>query len=309
MTEYQLFKFLCTEGKIVFSNSHIAQSWHQKFISKGLRLSINNNCLSLNETISALDVKEILHFLPESYKYLSKLIRVVYQATSTNIDIRVDDSHQILLTEYQSAGKGRNNRSWVSPVGHNIYLSMKFRNFTADNITFLPIYISILVVEALSEAGIEGLSIKWPNDLYLHNKKFSGSILDCYTSNSQNMLILGLGINITMPVDNHNEIDQDFTSLSQFYNNKLLNRNYLLSYILPALYSCFENYNSTLTDSYITRFNKYNLLIGKNLLIKERELSYSAKYDRINKNGSLRVIKNNKFCDLYAADISVRFEK
>lgn len=309
MTEYQLFKLLCIEGKIVLSNSHLAQGWYQKFLSKGLHLTINNNCLILNDAITVLDVEEILHFLPESSKSLSKLIKVVYQATSTNLDIRTDDSNQILLTEYQSAGKGRNNRKWISPVGHNIYLSVKFSNYAGNNISFLPIYISILVVEALSKAGIEGLSIKWPNDLYLYNKKFSGSILDCYTSNSANMLILGLGINVTMPVDNQKEIDQDFTSLSQFYTNKLVNRNYLLSHILPTLYSCLESYNPTLIDSYITRFNKYNMLLGKNLLIKERELSYAAKYEQINKDGSLRVKKNNKFCDLYAADISVRLEK
>jgi len=306
MTEYQLFKLLCIKGRIELPDSQIAESWYQKFHSKGLNLIIHNNCLVLNEKLSVLDVDEIEGFLPESDKHLSKVIKIVYQTTSTNTELHSDNSNQILLTEFQSAGKGRNNRSWVSPVGYNIYLSIKFTNFETKNISFLPIYFSILIVEALTKAGIDGLSIKWPNDLYLHNKKFSGSILDCYSLNSNNVLIFGLGINVSMPVDDKKEIEQDYTSLSQYYNNKLINRNYLLSCILPSLCSCFENYQSSLINDYINRFNKFNWLSGKELLIKEKNSTYSAKYEQINKDGSLRVKRNDQFCDLYAADISVK---
>jgi BirA family transcriptional regulator, biotin operon repressor / biotin---[acetyl-CoA-carboxylase] ligase len=306
MTEYQLFKLLCSNGSIEFAELQIAESWQQKFSSKGLSLKVKNNCLILNEKLSALDIYEIKAFLPDSHKHLSKILKIVYQTTSTNTELHSDNSNQILLTEYQSAGKGRNNRDWVSPVGYNIYLSVKFTNFANDNISFLPIYFSILIAEALTKAGVEGLSIKWPNDLYLHNKKFSGSILDCYSLNSNNTLVFGVGINVSMPVGNIKKIEQDYTSLSQYYNNELINRNYLLSCLLPKLYSCFENYQSSLINEYIKRFNKFNLLVGKELLIKEQKKSYIAKYERLNRDGSLRVKINNQSCDLYAADISVR---
>jgi len=242
MTEYEIFKKLCKEGCIALANSQEAKTWCQSFLAKGLKLETSNNKIILNDKITALDLNEINNFLPESYKFLSEQVSIIYQTTSTNTVLREENTSLILLTEYQSAGKGRNNRGWVSPVGHNIYLSIKLPYFKNSNISFLPIYISVLLVEALSEAGVEGLSIKWPNDIYLYNKKVSGSILDCYSSGAENLLILGIGINVTMPVNGQIQIDQDFTSFSQFFKNELINRNYLLSFILPSLFTCLDSY-------------------------------------------------------------------
>ncbi len=307
MTEYTHFKSLCKNGKIKFSNTQMTQHWFSVFSSRGLELSMVENSLILNSNIIPLDKRQITNFLADSSRYLSDLITITYQTTSTNNQIQHKDSSQILIAEFQSAGKGRRERNWISPAGQNIYLSIKYTNFNSDNISFLPIYISLIIAELLNKAGIKGLTVKWPNDLYLYGKKFSGSLLEMISLQNNNLLIYGIGINVSMPVNHHPDIDQPYASISQYYNNsQLCNRNYLIATILPALYNCLDTFNGSEIPQYLKRFDKFNLLKGHELLIKERDRKYSASYSSINEDGSLRVIKEDKFSDLYAGDVSVR---
>lgn len=123
------------------------------------------------------------------------------------------DKITCITAEEQTAGRGRFQRSWISPKGVNIYATFYFR---------LPIntlhLISLSQVMTYSFASVllkEGLQpkIKWPNDVQLNGKKVSGIL--CETAFQEHFveLFLGIGVNVNMEIKEASKIDKPATSL------------------------------------------------------------------------------------------------
>ena len=81
--------------------------------------------------------------------------------------IATTDKPHILLAEYQSEGHGRRGNQWLSPLGSNIYLSLKFNCQFQTKLSLYPIYIAVILAKFLSQANIYNVAIKWPNDIYI----------------------------------------------------------------------------------------------------------------------------------------------
>ena len=79
------------------------------------------------------------------------------------------------LAEHQTAGRGRRGRSWVSSFGENLYLSVAWRfDLPMGELAGLSIVAGVVVAEALQRLGLEGHTLKWPNDVLVDGRKLSG---------------------------------------------------------------------------------------------------------------------------------------
>lgn len=100
----------------------------------------------------------------------------------------------VLLTDYQSAGRGRLNRSWVAPAGSSLLFSMVLRpRFGAERWALVGLAAGVAVCRRLREEGI-GASLKWPNDVVVDGKKVAGILVE----SEHEALVLGIGINVNM---------------------------------------------------------------------------------------------------------------
>jgi BirA family biotin operon repressor/biotin-[acetyl-CoA-carboxylase] ligase len=98
------------------------------------------------------------------------------------------------MAETQTAGKGRNDRSWFSPPGTGLYFSLIIRPEDAVSINLLPLAAGVSIVHAIRETcGIEA-RIKWPNDVMIDGKKVCGIL--CEAVDSGKVIIVGAGINV-----------------------------------------------------------------------------------------------------------------
>ena len=77
-------------------------------------------------------------------------------------------SGDICVAEYQSAGRGRRGRVWVSPYGCHLYFSMywQFPQGMAQAMG-LSLVVACSIVSVLQQLGVDGVGVKWPNDIYL----------------------------------------------------------------------------------------------------------------------------------------------
>lgn len=104
----------------------------------------------------------------------------------------------VVLTECQTAGRGRLGRGWESPAGMGIWMSIVLRPVIAPSeVQIITLGASVAVVDAIRKVyGLE-TSIKWPNDVILHGKKVCGILTEMSMEMDRvNYLILGVGINI-----------------------------------------------------------------------------------------------------------------
>ncbi|WP_173497381.1 bifunctional biotin--[acetyl-CoA-carboxylase] ligase/biotin operon repressor BirA [Shewanella sp. ISTPL2] len=123
----------------------------------------------------------------------------------------------VCVAEYQSAGRGRRGRTWVSPYGHHLYFSL-FWTFPQGmaQAMGLSLAVACTLVEVLKSFGVENIGVKWPNDIYLDNKKLAGILIEMSgQADSLCQLIIGVGVNMTMSEEQGKGIDQPWSDLSE----------------------------------------------------------------------------------------------
>ena len=103
-----------------------------------------------------------------------------------------------VVAEEQTAGRGRLQRSWVSPMGAGLYCSVLLRpKFSADRWPLITFVAALSVSDALHEACDLKTDIKWPNDLLAGERKICGILAEVTETNEGRAVILGMGINVT----------------------------------------------------------------------------------------------------------------
>ena len=121
---------------------------------------------------------------------------------TSNKKIVLDDENagkvQLVTTDYQTHGHGQVNTVWESARGENLLFSFLFRpqHITAGEQFFLS-EIACLAVAHTLDAYTEGISVKWPNDVYHHDRKISGMLLRHTLSGAQiSATLVGIGLNL-----------------------------------------------------------------------------------------------------------------
>jgi BirA family biotin operon repressor/biotin-[acetyl-CoA-carboxylase] ligase len=97
-----------------------------------------------------------------------------------------------VVAESQSAGRGRLDRTWVSPPGGDLYLSMVLRPpLPARSAPLLALHAAAALAEAL------GVQVKWPNDLVAGSRKLGGILAEMEAEGDRvRWIVLGLGLNV-----------------------------------------------------------------------------------------------------------------
>jgi BirA family biotin operon repressor/biotin-[acetyl-CoA-carboxylase] ligase len=148
--------------------------------------------------------------------------RFIYlTSTSSTMDVARAEAESgaeegtAVLAEEQTAGRGRFGRSWVSPTGKNIYLTLLLRP-TVDQLRRLSIITPLAVALAIEETTGLAPQIKWPNDVLLSGRKVAGILIETEFSGSEpRYALLGPGINVNFEIDPTSEIASIATSIKQ----------------------------------------------------------------------------------------------
>jgi BirA family biotin operon repressor/biotin-[acetyl-CoA-carboxylase] ligase len=149
----------------------------------------------------------------------------------------------VILSEYQTMGRGRRGKNWVSPFAANLYLSMVW-DFEqgASALQGLSLAIGVAVSRALKQLKVEGVKLKWPNDIYIENKKLGGILLEMVGDpTGQCTVIIGIGINHAMPERSGEAIDQQWTDLTAV-SSKPISRNRLAAFIVNHCFDVLRDY-------------------------------------------------------------------
>lgn len=107
------------------------------------------------------------------------------------------DNFTFVSADLQTKGRGRNNRDWKSEKGDSLLFSLLIKEEALiDKYASLSIISAYSLLEVFKEYGLNDLSIKWPNDVYVSGKKILGILLEAVTIEKIECLIIGIGINV-----------------------------------------------------------------------------------------------------------------
>lgn len=193
------------------------------------------------------------------------------------------------LAEYQSKGRGRLGRTWVSPFGRNIYCSFRYVfNKDISEMGGLSLVIGILIAKAL-----EGLSptlkprLKWPNDIYVDNQKIGGILIDLMgEANGNCTAIVGIGLNVNMKDEDSKDINQPWTSLEHALDEKL-DRNIIVARLMQSILSGIEIFHEKGLDPFLAEWQRYDLFQNQEVSITMVNKVISGVARGINSHGYL----------------------
>jgi len=158
---------------------------------------------------------------PGGLALLGKL-DVQLQIDSTNAHLRrsLDTGNpkgSACLSETQSAGRGRHGRTWVSPPGGNIYLSVAWHYpATVHDLSGLSLALGVAAAHAIADIGATDIGLKWPNDLVWNDQKLGGILVELRSNRQRgHQVIAGIGINTRLAMNQAAAIDQPWTDLTR----------------------------------------------------------------------------------------------
>lgn len=248
-----------------------------------------------------------------STKWAGKSIFVFKETDSTNIQAKTGgekgEPHGTLyVAESQSAGRGRRGRSWESPAGESIYMSLLLRpEFPPVKAPMLTLVMALAVARALRERTGVDVQIKWPNDLVVQGRKICGILTEMSTEMTWiNYVVIGIGINV-----NQNEFPEELKDCASSLKMET-GRRFRRSHLIAAVMEHFEMYyEQFLQEGSLAGFRKeYNeLLVNKDRQVKILEPGnhYEAYALGINDTGELIVEKEDgSVQNIFAGEVSVR---
>lgn len=173
-------------------------------------------------------------------------------------------SGTVCIAEYQESGRGRRGRHWVSPFGANLYLSMYWRLDAGMAAAMgLSLIVGVAMVEALENMGLEGVKLKWPNDLYYQDRKLAGILVEMSgQAGGAAHLVIGMGMNLAMQ-DRDSAIDQPWASLSEVIGTDHIDRNVLAAEFINTLDTALKNYEIYGMQNFVERWNRLDNFIGR----------------------------------------------
>jgi BirA family biotin operon repressor/biotin-[acetyl-CoA-carboxylase] ligase len=149
--------------------------------------------------VDCLDVDVLQVLLRTQIVGVGNRLLYLPEVESTNV-LAMNLAHErpeeglVVLTDSQTAGKGRQGRRWVDTPGCNILSSTLLRPQFSPHL--LVMIASLAVVEAISSACGVSATIKWPNDVLIDGRKVCGILIETRTdSHGQLIAVLGIGIN------------------------------------------------------------------------------------------------------------------
>ncbi|MET0533162.1 MAG: biotin--[acetyl-CoA-carboxylase] ligase [Steroidobacter sp.] len=160
----------------------------------------------LPRAVDLLDKESIASTLAASARSHMERCDVLLTVDSTNRFVAdlpppAAGRFQLCTTEVQNAGRGRRGRTWHAPFGSGICVSLGWQ-FAEAPPTFsaLSLAVGIAVVKAFERLGINGVGLKWPNDLQWQGRKLGGILIEMRgESAGPAQVIIGIGINMHMP--------------------------------------------------------------------------------------------------------------
>jgi BirA family transcriptional regulator, biotin operon repressor / biotin---[acetyl-CoA-carboxylase] ligase len=186
-----------------------------------------------------------------STTWLGRRIELFDSLPSTNREAaqlaQADVEHgTVVAADGQTAGRGRLSRTWFSPPGANLYCSVILRTARPPErltewLSWLPLVSALAAAEAIEQVSSLHVSVKWPNDLLISERKVGGILCESGTGiRSDPFQIIGIGINVNVDHDDWpTELRESATSIWQ-ERKIVVDRNRLLAQVLFELEQCLD---------------------------------------------------------------------
>lgn len=226
-------------------------------------------------------------------------LKIFEEIDSTNefIKQRIDDMSDktLVVAEMQNSGKGSKGRSWSSPAGSGIWMSLLLRpDIPMSKAPMLTLVMAVSVARACRNMYNLPVEIKWPNDIVYNGKKICGILTEMKQIDADNYgIIVGVGVNVNT---------KEFPKELECRATSILIEMGVHSYradLIAEIIKCFsDDYEVFLKygdlSGLLRTYNSMSATIGKNVCVLDSKGEYNAVALSVGSDGHLLVQRENK---------------
>ena len=221
---------------------------------------------------------------------------VVFYSETDSTNLRVHELGKsgvaegvVVIADAQNAGRGRMGRSWLSPPGVNLYLSVLLRPAIAPrhacHLTFLS---AVAVARTVAAVGEVTPQVKWPNDILVNGRKLAGLLneLDAETDRIR-YLVLGIGVNLNMAAEQFpDDLRYPATSLL-LERGEPVSRQRFTRTLLRTLDELYSLYRRSGFAPIMAAWQAYFDLVGRQVEVDCQEYRLRGKVAGLGEDGAL----------------------
>ncbi|WP_339726295.1 bifunctional biotin--[acetyl-CoA-carboxylase] ligase/biotin operon repressor BirA [uncultured Paraglaciecola sp.] len=289
--------------------SRAAISNHIKVLSSlGLDIfSVTGKGYSLAQPLTLLETHKIREQLASTHTADIEVLNVIGSTNQYLKDKSIDiNNGHTCLAEAQTAGRGRHGRKWVSPYAASLYLSMHWSFAGGYSVLGgLSLAVGVAIVEALNQCGVQGLQLKWPNDIYAQGKKLAGVLIEVEGQiGSECQAIIGIGLNVALP-KNIQEIGQPWIDLSHL-SDPLIDRNILAGTLISELTNTLSLFESSGLEPFINKWRELDIYANQAIKLVIGQNTVSGIGRGIDTSGAILLETQQGIKAYHGGEISVR---
>ncbi|MBA6225750.1 bifunctional biotin--[acetyl-CoA-carboxylase] ligase/biotin operon repressor BirA [Colwellia sp. MB02u-18] len=272
--------------------------------------SVTGKGYRLAEPIELLNESLIVAELAEQNTSAKVEVHNLIDSTNSYLMRRLPNQNvigQVCIAEYQSAGRGRRGRQWISPFGSHIYLSMYWYLEQGMSAAMgLSVVAALAVSDAIKALYQVDVELKWPNDIYFNGVKLAGILIDLEGQAMEPChCVIGIGLNIKMPAKSAVLVDQPWIDLSSAIGVDI-DRNMLAASIIAALHRRLKVHSETGINTMVTQWHAQDFYINKPVALITGEKVTRGICRGINGQGALMLEVNGQVSPVYGGEVSLR---
>lgn len=214
----------------------------------------------------------------------------------------------IVLSEAQNGGRGRLSRSWFSPAGKGIWLSVvlrpPFNPYDAPKCTLLA---AVAVTKAIQSITQVECGIKWPNDILYQGKKVVGILTEMNAEiDAINHIVIGMGINVNMNQQDFPTGLMDIATSLSMIAGRSISRLSLLNAVLGELEQAYDDVIQHGFSNMLDEWRNLSVTLGKKVNVVGSGREFSGIAVDIDHDGGLLVQTEGCLERVLAGDVSIR---
>lgn len=216
---------------------------------------------------------------------------------STNSDLIAEKDNLVngdaLVAEIQTQGRSLRGTSWVTSIGTNIMLSLAVKFQNVQQLLGFSLVVGVATVTALEELGVQGVKLKWPNDVVYKDKKLAGILIDTVANSSDEVFaIVGVGLNVHHSETIDTNIKNPHTDLETIGYN--LSRDEVCIKLINEIKYSSQTFKRDGLTPFIDYWTSHDSLLGRQVEVEiSSHRRVSGRVHGVNKLGELILESNN----------------
>lgn len=247
---------------------------------------------------------------PAAARWLRKLeVWPVIGSTNTELAGRAQAGPiegEVCLAELQTRGRGRRGRTWFSPLGGNLALSLGFESTRpVAELGGLSLVVGLAVLDALEAEGVSGLALKWPNDILRDGAKLGGILIEVVQVRGRISVIVGVGLNIRLPDRIRADVPQPLADLAGA-SPRAVSRSRLAGCLIGSIVDFYRGFMERGFAPFVAVFDRRHAFHGAEVNVLQGEARTTGRVRGVAPDGGLLLETRAGPVVVHAGDVSLR---